>query len=102
MEVNFLNKELLKLYETGKSKKYRLAANVIQGFFEVVAILIASTDIMDLWKEPSLNFEKLQGFKKRYSLRITRKYKLEVEIEWENKEKTIGNIGIDEISNHYR
>ncbi len=63
MEVNFLNKELLKIYETGKSKKYRLAANVIQGFFEVAAILIASTDILDLWKESSLNLEKLQGFK---------------------------------------
>ena len=102
MEVNFLNKKLLKLYQTGKSNKYKLDSNVIQGFFEVVAILTASKDILDLWKEPSLNFEKLSGYKKRYSLRITRKYRLEVEIEWENKEKTIGIIGIDEISNHYR
>ena len=29
-------------------------------------------------------------------------YRLEVEIEWENEEQTVGIVGIDEISKHYQ
>ncbi len=101
MKIEFLNKDLLKLFTTGKSKKYRLEQRIVRQFFEVVASIQAAKDIYDLWNEPSLKFEKLQGHDKRHSLRISHKYRLEVEIEWQNEEQTIGIVGIDEISNHY-
>jgi len=50
---------------------------------------------------PPLHFEKLQGYKNRYSLRVTLKWRLEFEIEWKNEEKTIGKIYICELSQHY-
>jgi len=43
----------------------------------------------------------MKGASSRYSLRINRTYRLEVEIDWENEEKTVGIVGIDEISKHY-
>jgi len=49
----------------------------------------------------SLNFERLQGYPNRYSARVTIKYRIEMEIDWENQEKTVGLVGIVELSGHY-
>lgn len=102
MDVEFRNKELEKLYIKGKSKKYPLPSQIIRKFFEVVAILDAAKDIYDFRNQPSLKFEKLKNTKKSYSFRLNIKYRLEVEIDWENEEQTIGIIGIEEISTHYQ
>ena len=90
MQVNFENRDLLKLYETGKCRKYRIPEKLIRRFVIVVEMLKASDKIYDLWKEPSLHFEGLKGHEHRYSVRLDRKYRLEMEIEWENEEKTVG------------
>lgn len=63
--------------------------------------LEAANSIYDLWKTASLNLEKLKGFKSRYSIRLDKKWRLEMEIAWENKEKTKGTIYIANISKHY-
>jgi len=62
----------------------------------------AAISIHDFWKSPSLKFEKLEGFKNRYSFRLDEKWRLEFEIEWENEEQTIGKFLILKISKHYR
>ena len=102
MEIKFLDKDLRNLYTSGKSRKLRVQPGVLQSFFEVMASLESSKDIYDLWKEPSLKFEKMKGFENRFALRITRTFRLEVEIEWENDDKTVGVIGVDKISTHYQ
>lgn len=101
MKVEFLNAQLEKLYISGSSKKYPLDNVVIRKFIAVVNKLNAATDIHDLWHMPSLNFERLQGYANKYSARVTLQYRIEMEIEWENPERTIGLIGIVELSNHY-
>ena len=101
MEANFTNKELEKLYTTGKSRKYQLPQDVARKFVMCVTKIEAAENIYDFWQDPSLNFEKLRGFTNRYSMRINRKYRLEVDIDWQNNEQTVGIISIDEISNHY-
>ena len=102
MQVIFLNPHLQELYISGKSKKYKsITGNILKKYFTAIAHFESAHVITDLWNAPSLKFEKLQGYEKRYSVRLDRKWRLEVEIEWENEEKTIGIIGIDEISNHY-
>jgi plasmid maintenance system killer protein len=101
VEVSIFSKELLKLYQTGKSKKYALPSNVLKSFFEIIEILRAAENIYDLWKEPSLNFERLKGTEKRYSLRLSGKFRLEITIDGENEDKTVGSIVIEEISSHY-
>lgn len=101
MEIVFNNKKLETLYTTGKSSKYKLKPRIITSFIEVVAILESSKDIHDLWRIPGLNFERLQGFKNRYSARISGKWRLEMTIDWQNDEMTVGIIGLEEITNHY-
>ena len=101
LKINFNNKNLKTLYTTGSSNKYRLEQSVIDNFFEVVAILEAAKDIYDLWKQPSMKFEKLRGYENRYSARLNKKWRLEMSIEWEDEKMTVGIIGLEEISSHY-
>jgi plasmid maintenance system killer protein len=59
LEIEILNKNIEDLFANGSSKKLKLNKNVIQDFFEVMAILSSAEDIYDLWSQPSLKFEKL-------------------------------------------
>jgi len=102
VNIYFQNRNLEKLYTIGRSKKYPLPQQIIDSFFEVLAILEAAKDINDFRKQSSLNFEKMTNTEKSYSFRLNRKYRLEVIIDWENEEETIGIIGIAEISKHYQ
>lgn len=101
MEFYFKNKNLAELYEKGISKKYKLPDTIIKKFMRAVAIFEAAQNIYDIWKAPSLHFEKLQGKRNAYSTRLSKKWRLEIEIEWENEEKTTGTVIITEISSHY-
>ena len=102
MKYYFSNKKIEQLYATGRSTKYRLDKIIVQDFIWLVSVISAAKDIHDFWGQPALCFEKLEGFEKRYSFRINRKYRLEVDIDWENEEQTIGIVGIDKISKHYQ
>jgi plasmid maintenance system killer protein len=78
---------------------------VLKKYVSVITILDAAKELRDLWNRPSLNFEKLEGTKggkERYSARLDRKYRVEMTIEWEGKEKIrIEIIHIEELSKHY-
>jgi len=101
LEFDFKSKRLALLYESGKSKKYKLPKNIVEKFIRVVAILEAAHDIYDLWKEPSLNFEKLKGGVNSFSARLSKQWRLEMKIEWKDKGKTMGFILITDITSHY-
>ena len=101
MEVRFKSKRILQLYETGQHKKYPLQHSVLKKFFMRIQQLEAAATIHDLWKTSSLNFEHLDGHKTPYSIRIDQKWRLEFDVDWTNKEKTVGIIHICEISKHY-
>lgn len=102
MEFTFNNKALEKLYTTGKSNKLKLSNDIIDKFFARIQQIEAAHTIYDLWNDKGLNFEKLQGHINLYSMRLKLKYRLEMQIEWKNDEKTIGVFIITEISKHYR
>lgn len=101
MEFKFDNKELEKLYITGKSKKLKLSSDIIDKFFARIQQIEAANNIHDLWNDKGLNFEKLQSSENKYSMRLKIKYRLEMKIKWKNNEKTIGDFFITGISNHY-
>lgn len=102
MEVRIDDKELVKLYETGKSRKLKLPERVVDEFFAVMQELDAAKSIYDLWtKHPKRKFEKLRGEADRYSMRLTGKYRMEMIVNWTNTEKTIGVFLIDDVNNHY-
>lgn len=101
MIVNIDDKDLIKLYETGSSKKLRLPESVIEKFFATVQKIESATNIHDFWKDSGLKFEKLKGYKNRYSMRLTGKHRLEMEITWTNNDQTIGEFYLITISTHY-
>ena len=101
MQVKFANKHIAVLYESGKSRRLILSQSVVEKFFMRILQLEAAVDIHDLWKTVSLNFKKMKGYKERYSIRLDIKWRLEMEIDWQNDEKTIGIIHIIKISKHY-
>lgn len=99
MNVYIDDKELENLYVTGKSRKLKLRPEIIEKYFATIQKIDAARDIYDLWKDPSLNFEK---YKKHYSMRLTGKYRLEMTINWMNENNTIGEFHLFAITNHYR
>jgi proteic killer suppression protein len=101
MNFTFRNKELEKLYVTGKSKKLKLPNDIIEKFFARLQQIEAANDIYDLWNDKGLNFEKLTNTENSYSMRLKIKYRLEMDIDWSNNELTIGDFVITDISNHY-
>lgn len=56
--------------------------------------------LKDESKTPSLKFEYLKS-KKLYSIRVDKGYRLEIDIQWINEEKTIGKFIVKELSKHY-
>ncbi len=100
MEFEFQNKNLEELYTKGKNRKYKLQPAVVKKFFMRIQQIEAAKDIHDLWKTPKIMFKYLES-EKFYSIRVDGSYRLEMDIEWHNEEKTIGKILIKNLSNHY-
>ena len=101
MNFKFKNKELEKLYATGKSKKLKIPTDIIEKFFARLQQIEAANDIYDLWNDKGLNFEKLTNTQNSDSMRLKIKYRLEMDIDWTNNELTICDFVITDISNHY-
>jgi len=95
------DKELVTLYTTGKSKKLRLPQLVTDKFFSTIQKIEASVDIYDLWNDKGLKFEKLRGSENTYSMRLSGKYRLEMEVDWKDDKRTVGIFHLLTISNHY-
>ena len=102
MLFDFSNKHLLKLYAEGRSKKYPFMDKTLcEKLVERINRIEAAKDIFDLRNPPSMEFERLAGYPNRFSIRITRKYRLEFEIEFEDKKWTLGRVLIVDVSKHY-
>jgi proteic killer suppression protein len=101
LEVHLNDKELEKLYTTGKSAKLKLPENIIDKFFATIQKIEAAITIKDLLADKGLRFEKLKGSKSRYSMRLSAKYRLEMEVEWIDDKLTVGKFYLQKISNHY-
>lgn len=102
LEVYIDDKELEKLYTTGKSKKLKLTALVVEKFFATIQKIEAAVTIYDFWKIGGLKFEKMKGHQNLYSMRLSGGYRLEMKVAWENKECTVGVFSLVSISNHYK
>ncbi len=102
MQVNIANKDLVKLYQTGKSNKYKLPTKIVDKFMACIEKIEAAATIHDFWNNPSLNFEKLKGLKDAYSMRLDLKYRLEMQIDWEDEKMIVGIVSITELSTHYQ
>lgn len=102
METDIDNKNLTHLYIKGSNSKYKFVdSRLYRKFIEKINRIEASNDINDLRNPPSNNFEKLEGFKNKFSIRLDKKHRLEFKIEFTDAEKTKGKVSILDISKHY-
>jgi len=106
MRVEFEEKYLQELYETGKTtdKKHRFQPQVVNGYLKCVRALKRVTRMEDLFSIKSLNYHKLEGDKKGLSsLRINDQYRLEFrEICNPNNILEIEICSLVDITNHYK
>ena len=98
MQVKFGNKHLKELYTKGRSRKYKFQPYIAKKYALRIQQIEAADTIHDLWETASLNFEVYDD---HYSVRINQQYRIEIEIEWENEEATIGIFTIIDVTNHY-
>jgi len=101
LDVLIDDKELEKLYSTGVSRKLRLPDPVVDKYLATIQKIEAAVSIYDLWADKGLRFEKMTNHKSRYSMRLSVKYRLEMEVKWQDENQTIGKFYLQTISNHY-
>ena len=102
MDWVFANKHLTELYTRGASKKFRfMDRKLCAKFVERVGRIESAETIFDLRDPPSMEFEGLEGYTNRFSVRLDRKHRLEFEIEFEDENRTFGSVTVITVSKHY-
>jgi proteic killer suppression protein len=86
---------------SGKSKKLKLPEHICDKFLATVQKVESAIDIYDLTADIGLHFERLKSYENRWSMRLSGKYRLEMEINWQDEKQTIGVFYLKDISNHY-
>ncbi len=81
MRYQFKSQKLEALY-TQEKGAHKYPAEVIDAFFDVMAVISAAKDQRDLYAIKSLHFEKLSGDRKgEYSMRLNKQWRLTLRIE---------------------
>lgn len=100
MKIKFKNQKLEIVYlSKSRTQKYPLQPDVLINFVEAIEDLENATDLSQIKNRRGFNFEKYRDY---YSIRISRKYRLEFDIEYADEfQTTVDSIVILELSNHY-
>lgn len=96
MRFHFKTKKLEELYTLEKgSHKYE--SEVIDAFFEAMAVIAAARDERDLYAQKGFHFEKLSGKRKHeHSLRLNRQFRLIVTLEKDKDGKSVLVIALED------
>ena len=105
MDIRFEKEYLRELYEKGKAKekRYRFQPQVVNKYRKTIDLLESVSQIEDLYKSHSLNYEVLKGDKKGISsVRVNNQYRIEFTVTQVVSEVVITICNILELSNHYK
>lgn len=97
MRFRFKAKRLAALYYDNRGAK-RYPSQVVDSFFEVMAVIESAPDERDLYAFKSFHFERLEGEQDRRSIRLNRQYRLVLTIEQDAQGHYVLII---EINKHY-
>lgn len=98
MRFTFQNKKLQKLY-TVEAGAERYPPEVVDAFFDKMAVIAAANHENDLRAMKSLHFEKLKGDRGNrghYSLRLNKQYRLTLTIETDDLGKLLCILDIED------
>ncbi len=103
MKWKIADKHLVDLYTEGKSRKFSfMNRKLCEKFVERIGRIDAAETVFDLREPPSMQFEALQGYENRFSIRLDGKHRLEFEIAFEDADKTFGCVTVVTVSKHYQ
>ena len=112
MEFDFRSEEMKQLY-TGEPPIPTpdiLTDDIVRNYVLVVAAIDSARTINDVSRrDNSLNFEYMEGTRKKlglfsqadYSMKLTGKWRVIIHIIWTNKDCSIGHVTFEYISKHY-
>lgn len=98
MHVEFVN-ELRTLYETGEAPGYRISHRIVDKFVRAIGSLEAAHTLKDIWANKGFNFEKVDDI---YSMRLNDQWRLELTIDWANKQHSHETLYPQHLSKHYK
>lgn len=94
MRFEFKTRNLLLLY-TEEKDAHRYPPGVVNGFFEVMAIIESAKNESDIRAFKSLHFEKLRGNRMgQHSLQLDKQFRLIVQIKEDERGKLLWIIEI--------
>ena len=80
MKVAFKDPKLRRLVEEGKNAE-KLPLGIYEALLEVMVAIVSARDERDLYRQRSLNMERLHGDRRgQYSIRLNKQYRLCFEI----------------------
>ena len=96
MRFRFASRKLEALYTAEKGAR-KFPPEIIDAFFEVMAIIDAASDERDFYAVKSLHYEKLSGKRAEdHSMRLNDQWRLIVRIEEDDKEKRVLVIALED------
>jgi len=102
MEWAFGSKHLADLFTKGRSKKFGfMDRKLCAKFVERISRIEAAETVFDLREPPSMEFESLEGYENRFSIRLDLKHRVEFEIDFEDEDRTFGAVTVIRVSKHY-
>ncbi len=97
LKFNIENKELSRLYETGKSRLLALPKKVIDKFFLRLECILAACELNDIENDEAMDFRRNRG-KNKISLRLIEGWRIEADLVFDNAPNKIDYIKIKEIT----
>jgi len=98
LRFTFASKKLQALY-TDEFGTERYPPEIVEAFFDKMAVVVAASHENDLRAMKSLHFEKLKGERGNrgeYSLRLNKQYRLTLTIETDNRGKSLRILDIED------
>jgi len=95
MEVDFDDDDLAKV-ERDSTATVGRGESVDKGFRKLMQVIRAAVDERDFYAMKSLHFEKLEGSDTERSMRITKQWRLIVELRGEAPKKRVGVLRVDD------
>jgi len=100
VHVEFVN-ELRTLYETGEAPGCKISHHIVGKFVRAIGSLEAAHTLKDIWANKGFNFEKVDD-NDIYSIRLNDQWRLELTIDWADKQHSRETVYPQHLSKHYK
>ena len=98
VHVEFVN-ELRTLYETGEALGCKIPRYIVDKFVRAIGSLEEATTLEDIRVNKGYHFEKVEDI---YSMRLNDQWRLELTIDWADKQHPHETFYPQHLSKHYK